>query len=213
MNGTLLGKKFIRGLYWPDYDGEKIYDHLLKRIGDIDLAVRLCRSPVVCVQAGGHVGMWARRLAKTFEEVWTFEPVPELYECLQFNTSHLQGVFPHKQALGEINGQAEFTILKSGRSNILGASKIADTPRTEEVKVVTIDSLNLVRCDALFLDVERYELQVLAGARETLARFNPVVTLEVLPGQEGEYHSHMHKLGYRLRGKAHNDHIFARQKE
>ena len=39
----------------------------------------------VCVQAGGHVGIYAVALAEHFDRVYTFEPEPENWECLCAN--------------------------------------------------------------------------------------------------------------------------------
>ncbi len=203
-----------RNLWWPEFEGaEKMYRYMIKRVTDIDVTLKRCKSIGVCVQAGGHVGMWARRLAKYFEEVNVFEPVPELFECLERNTGYLPSVFPHNVCLGETNGETKLTVLPSGRSNLLGLVKGDDILRELIVPVVTIDSLALVRCDAIFLDVERHELEVLRGAKQTVIEHNPVVTLEILPGQEDEYLRFMEKLKYRHAGKIHNDHIFTRHKE
>jgi FkbM family methyltransferase len=203
-----------RNLWWPDYEGaEKMYRYMIKRVTDIDVSLKRVRSLGVCVQAGGHVGLWARRLARHFEEVNVFEPVPELYDCLKMNTAHLPNVIPRNEALGETAGEVLLTVLPSGRSNLSGTVKAGDLLRTVATPVVTIDDLALVRCDALFLDVERHELEVLRGAKRTIKEFNPTITLELLPDQENEYMAYMIKLGYRHAGKIHNDHIFTRHKE
>jgi len=48
----------------------------------------------------------------------------------------------------------------------------------EAVPVVTIDSLQLARCDLLKADVEGMELSVLRGAARTIERFHPIVYVE-----------------------------------
>lgn len=204
----------LHNLWWPEFEGaEKMYRYFMKRVTDIDVSVKRCRSRGIAVQAGGHVGLWARRLAKYFEEIHVFEPVQELFECLERNTAHLPEVIPYGAALGENIEVLKLTVLPSGRSNLSGRVKEGDKLREASIQAITIDSLELPRCDAIFLDVERHELEVLRGAKRTLKEHNPVVTLEILPGQEEEYLRFMEKARYRHGGKIHNDHIFVRHKE
>ncbi len=46
------------------------------------------------------------------------------------------------------------------------------------VDIVTIDSLRLDRCDFIKLDIEGMEKDALEGARETIERYHPTMTLE-----------------------------------
>jgi FkbM family methyltransferase len=47
------------------------------------------------------------------------------------------------------------------------------------VRQMAIDSLALPRCDFIKLDCEGMEVEALAGARETIARFRPAMFIEV----------------------------------
>jgi len=49
---------------------------------------------------------------------------------------------------------------------------------TEEIPVITIDSLGLERCDFIKIDVEGMELDVLEGAAETIRSLKPVLMVE-----------------------------------
>lgn len=210
-------KQDNRGIWWPKYDDpEKLYRYMIKRVTDIDEAVVFCRSTSTCVQAGGHVGIWARRLAKYFEHVEVFEPTYDMHAACVLNTAHLRGVFVHREALGPETGELTMEVLPSGRSCVdtVSNGKGSDVELApERVSVRTIDSLDLPRCDAIFLDVERYELKVLDGAAQTIAKFNPVITLEVLPGQNEEYDRYMQRIGYTFQKRVHNDQVYTRRKE
>ena len=48
----------------------------------------------------------------------------------------------------------------------------------DPVEVVRLDDLSLGRCDLIKVDVEGMECDVLEGARETIARYRPVLFVE-----------------------------------
>lgn len=198
-------------LWWPNNEGKEreLFLYQLRRVTDVDVAVRLCRTTGVCVQAGGFMGMWPRRLAKYFEYVHTFEPVPYLYECLKKNVAHLPQVICTNAALTEKVGITKFIVKTGGRST--PELPLEAREKTIPVATVTIDSLDLIRCDAIFLDVERSEFKALDGARKTIERFGPVVTLETKEDTEPEYDRYMADLGYTRAAKVHADAIYTRK--
>ena len=62
--------------------------------------------------------------------------------------------------------------------------------------MVAINSLNLSRLDLLKIDVERMELEVLAGAKATLQRFLPIVIVEGLKVPQDELIAVLTGYGY-----------------
>lgn len=58
--------------------------------------------------------------------------------------------------------------------SLLGKS----TTETAQVDVVTIDAMDLARCDAIKIDVEGMELDVLRGAEKIIDRFRPIMQIE-----------------------------------
>ena len=50
---------------------------------------------------------------------------------------------------------------------------------TDEVPLITVDSLGLERCDLIKIDTEGFEDSVIKGASATLAAFRPVLYIEV----------------------------------
>jgi FkbM family methyltransferase len=195
------------GCWWPDYDHkpEACFSRVKKRVSDMDAAVRLAHAHNVCVQAGGHAGHWARRLAKSFKHVLTFEPERELYECLCRNTEAVGNIYPRPYALGAFVGEVRMVPHVSA-----GSWRVASNG-TVPVPQITIDSLNLSHCDAIFLDVEGYEVDALQGAGTTLARFSPVLHVELLPRSKAAIETFMASSGYRLRKTIHNDAVFTRE--
>mgnify|MGYP001076676114 CR=1 FL=1 len=201
------------GCYWPDEENVKDYAHAKSRIGAIDVAMRYVKGHDYCLQAGGWVGMWALYLAKLFATVDVFEPVKYLYDCAYKNSEPYRHVDVNWCALGPTEGTLELMVERAGCTSALPSNDPKALRRQcgkVTVPMRTIDSLNLQYCDAIFLDVERYELQVLAGATETLKKFSPVLSLEVLKGEDRRVGEWAAKNGYRLRDRSFNDWILTR---
>lgn len=186
-------------LAYPEFETqpEELMVYLVRKVTDCDFVASFCKTKGVAVQAGGHIGLWPRQLAKHFAFVHTFEPVAELFECLKVN-ANAPNIIARQWALGSSVRDVQFEARAGGRG------KVVSSPATK-VQQITIDSMNLVRCDLIYLDVERYEFEVLAGAQQTIKNFRPVVVLEVLKGQEAATNNWMDKNGYVSAAKIHND--------
>lgn len=193
-------------LWWPDYDKDpvKCLSFVKTGLRDMDIAANICKSRDVCVQAGGHVGLWPIRLAGLFKRVYTFECDPMLYDCMVKNTAKLTSINTSHHALGAFVGEVQVLAAVSA-----GSWRV-DPKGTWRTQQTTIDAMNLDRCDAIYLDVEAYEVEALKGAAETIRRFSPVIHLEELPRAEHAIREHMTGLGYVIRAKVHNDVIYAR---
>lgn len=189
------------GLYWPDWDkkAEQNHSYILKHLPDMDKAIGLCRQKKVAIQAGGHAGLWPKRLAGHFQFVYTFEPEQDLFGCLVRNAPE-ENVYKSFACLGDEIGTAY--LKRSGSS---GSNRIKD--QGVAVRQTTIDALSLQACDAIFLDVEHYELQALKGAVETLQRFRPIIQVEELDPNDG-VHAFLRQFGYQSVGKAGKDRIY-----
>ena len=192
--------------WWPDYDHkpEACFKKVMSRIRDMDYALGLCKDFKACIQAGGHAGHWAKRLSGRFEEVFTFEPERELYDCLIKNTVTISNINPRPYALGAFVGSVKLIPHPSAGSWRVGPNGIVPVPQ------ITIDSLNLNHCGAIFLDIEGYEVEALKGAADTIKRLSPVLHLELLPRSREDIEAHVASLGYKLRKMIHNDAVFTR---
>ncbi len=170
------GLAYYDGWYWPadDTDARAV----ILRDCAPDIAALLPHVPErrVIVQAGANVGVYALALADRFNRVVTFEPDPTNWACLTRNLTArdaLRRVVARHAALGEAPGVCEPTEVSPANC---GAHRVAYDRGT--VPVVTIDSLNLGRCDCIWLDVEGAELFALKGAAETIRRFSPTICCE-----------------------------------
>jgi FkbM family methyltransferase len=194
------------GCWWPDYDHkpEACYQYVLKRLPDSDYATKLCKKRNVCVQAGGHVGLWPKRLAKSFKTVYTFECEPALFECMQRNLADIPNIVMSNQGLGAEAGKAKML------PHVSAGSWRIDPTGTLGVDLTTIDALQLSECDALFLDVESYEVEVMKGAANTITKFSPVIHIEELPRSKTAIRAHLRSLKYRCVQQIHGDFVYIR---
>lgn len=194
------------GLWWPsNVDPLAGYQYMIRRVTDIDLAVKLCRKTAVCVQAGGNIGMWPLRLAKHFETIHTFEPVPIIYSAMIHNVRHVPGIIPYRSLLTDVpRKKLPFHVHPGGTSRVCPESEKTD----DYDHTTTIDELKLSCCDAIFLDVEGHELEALSGARDTISNFRPVITVEVWEDKKDAYLKWFDDNQYDLAKKSHGDYIF-----
>jgi FkbM family methyltransferase len=205
-----------KGIFWPDNENKKDLDHALGRIDAIDAALKHCRGFNRCIQAGGWVGAWPIRLAQRFRQVATYEPVPYLFDCMDANIARrgLANVVRSPLALGARPGALTLHVALSGCTSATAPVNAKEASRFIENLVVqqtTIDSEmeTVQHCDALFLDVERFEIPVLEGALKTIMRFRPVITVEVLKGEGPKMLHWMERRAYKLVERCHNDWVFA----
>jgi FkbM family methyltransferase len=194
----------VAGIWWPVADGNPItaWQWVEPRIKDSDRAVGLCRKRRTCVQAGGYVGVWPIRLARSFARVLTFEPMPGCFEACRRNCEGLPNVAVSMSGLG--SSAATVPLRPHGTA---GSWRI-DPEGTETASLITIDSLGLDDCDAIILDVEGYETEALKGAAETIARCRPVIQVEELERSAPEIRSHLNAIGYRLAARVRKDGVY-----
>jgi len=129
------------------------------------------------VQAGGHLGIWPRTLATCFEYVFTWEPMLENLACLVRNITPFNNITATQGCLGDRNGfvDMEYCARNTGKHCVARLSKQAhSSARMEKLD----DYVQLRVLDALFLDVEGYEYNVLLGAEKLIADCLPLIVLE-----------------------------------
>lgn len=198
------------GLWWPgDVVVKPAYAHMIKRVTDVDCAVRHCRKTAVAVQAGGNVGMWPLRLAKYFSTVHTFEPVTHIYECLLRNTGRVPGIVQYDALLSDkVGAPMPFSVRTGATSRVVGPSEANVFLRS-----LTIDSLELPACDLIYLDIEGHELEALSGAVVTIAQFRPVIVVESWGKNQQRYAKWLDGLGYDEVERVHTDGIYVPRKK
>jgi FkbM family methyltransferase len=176
-----------------DGPGRKFWSVGLTEPEMLNLLSRVLSVGMVMFDVGAYVGQFslvASRACKGQITILAFEPTPQVFEQLQENieANNCKGVKCIQAALSDKPGQAKFYIYpESHDQNSLRPLASRDA-RSVDVTVETIDSIceqqNLTRLDFVKIDVEGNELGVLKGAVQTLARFHPLLTVEISRHQQ-----------------------------
>lgn len=141
----------------------------LRRAQSLHEQVPHAKNRRAVVQAGGHIGIYPSILAEYFEQVYTFEPDGNNFQCLVANCAK-PNVYVARGLLGEVRGCRELRVSKNSGGHNVGAKGPVPTYR--------IDDLALAKCDAIFLDIEGFEIPALRGAMDTIKRAHPLLVVE-----------------------------------
>jgi FkbM family methyltransferase len=171
-------------------------DDYLQEIGEefepdnIAILKLLCDEDSRVLDVGANIGMTALAFSQICPrgQIAAIEPVPRTFRYLQQNVTKAgaRNLKIFNFALGSSAG----TVLMQGHPSNFACSFVADNytiPAGDhfsyEVPVRRLDDtfseLSLDRLDFLKVDVEGFELEVFAGAKEVLNTYKPIVFLEM----------------------------------
>lgn len=122
------------------------------------------------LDVGANVGTHSIYYAR-YGYVICFEANPIAFECLTHNMRHENCLLLNRAVSNKDN---QFIDMVNEGTNY-GAQHT--TPGTT-IETITIDSLNLIECNFIKMDIEGDELAALQGAKETIAEFKPVLCVE-----------------------------------
>lgn len=152
-----------------------------------------------CVQAGGAQGMYPRLLSTRFRTVYTFEPDTLSFHCL-VNNCQSDNIIKINAALGESHDLIR--VRRDHPSNVGMNSVTLDGE--VHIPQFRIDDLNLPKCGLIALDLEGHEPYAIRGAKATIVRCRPVITIE--NGHTCE--TILRELGYRAADQSVADKVF-----
>ena len=186
--------KKIKDYFFPDDD--KTYDHYLTKYDHYQEAQRnralaQVKNWNLAIDIGANIGLWSRDLTSFFDKTICFEPNPNCIECLKKNITIDKAII-YNHALGSENEEKElFTPVDSGGSSFINKTKIGynldgskmygkwpQGTNQQLVKVKKLDNFKFIKVDFIKIDVERYEYEVLKGAKKTLELNSPILCIE-----------------------------------
>ena len=156
----LIAKRINNG--GPAQYQDDVRDEAYKYVTDFDIAV----------DVGANVGLWAKPLTERFKRVIAFEPLEQVYSCLESNVAGLN-VDIHKHALGNVNDVVEMVY----DSENTGGSFVSNVGQGS-INIKRLDDLDLPKFGLLKIDCERHELEVLQGAMDTILKYKPIIVCE-----------------------------------
>ena len=203
------------GMWWPDSDvrARPIITGDCER--DVGFIMPYIEGRDCIVQAGGNVGVYPLALADHFKKVVTFEPDPSNYACLDANLEARDGlgrVVAFQSALGEKVGHCFPIVVEPDNC---GANRVG-VKEGGPIPIIPLDNIRLNHCDAIWLDVEGFEIFALKGAERTIRKFWPVIICEekslgeVYGVDRNAIETFLEGMGYELTAGFHNDRLYVR---
>lgn len=149
--------------------------------GEVQLFEQIVQPGMWVCDIGANIGAFTLPLSKRVEEqgrVIAFEPQPAVFHLLHANCERnkVKNAVLFNAAAGAESGKAHVPDVDYEEERNLGGISLTD--EGTEVPLITIDSLNLPRCDFMKIDVEGYEAEVLKGATRTLEFQRPILYVE-----------------------------------
>lgn len=132
--------------------------------------------------AGLHLGQFADLIGPSGRAV-AFEPIPALADALASKYRDRPNVDIRTLALADEPGRSEFLVLHQALG-MSGFKQRADSSDQGAEKItVPVDTLDrqaadLSRLDYIKIDIEGAEISCLRGARQTVRRYRPLISLE-----------------------------------
>lgn len=141
----------------------------------------------VVFDCGANIGIFASIAASKKANVYAFEPVPDLIDCLE----KIKKVYPNINiapfALFDKVGKVNFSVSETNStSHSLLANNnpnyhLSDISRSIEVEAITIDDFvkinSIEMVDFIKSDIEGAERLMLQGAKEVMRKFSPKLSI------------------------------------
>ncbi len=174
------------GKFYVDDDKDMIKSAIVRNlVWDrhlLELFPKYVKPGTTVVDAGAHIGVHTvplARLVGSKGRVYAFEPQRKIYRELVFNLrlNGIDNVVPLRFALGHTTGVTEMNTAVPGNE---GGTHVG--AGGDRVELRTLDSFGLRNVSLIKIDVEHFEDYLLEGAQLTIARYRPVILIEIMGG-------------------------------
>ncbi|MGH9413858.1 MAG: FkbM family methyltransferase [Terriglobales bacterium] len=186
-------------------------------VGLLQMSRQLRGDGVIALDCGANIGVhtveWARAMTG-WGTVVAFEPQERLFYALAGNIAlnNCSNAWARHAAVGTTCGSLRVPVPDYTRPGSFGSLEMRRSANNEdigqsidyaggaaaEIACLSVDSLGLGRLDLLKIDVEAMELEVLEGARATIARCRPALVVEALKGKKEQIQPWLEAAGYQV---------------
>lgn len=158
--------------------------------GNLDYEIKILKKVLkncgTAIDVGANYGIYSFAFSKKCNKVYAFEPIKE---CAESIVSYGKNIQVNNTALSNKNG-IETLFIPTKKGNILTGHANLRKEADEEGMVVQVDIRMLDEyqfsgISIIKIDVEGHELEVLEGAKKTIASHSPIIFIEV----EQRHHS------------------------
>ena len=154
---------------------------------EVDSILSLARPGDHVLDLGANIGFHTLALARTVGPdgcVTSIEPQRYCFQllCANVTLNQLPHVHCLRAAVGDRPGTCSVPRNDPSARHNAGATEVSLAPGkgpTDEVALITVDSLALARCDLIKVDTEGFEDSVVRGATRTLDACRPALYIEV----------------------------------
>ena len=169
----------LRALAWASYWLAKPELRVLRQFVD---------PGRVSIDVGANIGVHSYFLGRWSRAVHAYEPNPSLLPALRGSAA--RNVTVHGVALSDRSGQATLTVpVVDGEAADPYGTLVASTASTASTTTTALHSYSVetrrlddgghIDVGLIKIDVEGHEQEVIAGARETIARDRPTLLVEI----------------------------------
>jgi len=175
--GFINSLAFIKGLWFPPQWGwapKMKFMFGLYEPGTTALCKEIVKPGMYVMDVGAHIGYYTllfSKLVGSDGRVYAFEPHPQIFEMLRYNTRNRKNVVLLRKAVSNKMGEREFFFSKK----TTGSHSFYTTEFTTgscRVETVYLDEFfraeGIKRCDLIKIDVEGAEPLVIEGMRNLI---------------------------------------------
>jgi FkbM family methyltransferase len=171
--------------------------------------ISLVKPEATVLDIGANIGLMTFYMAKRFNHVVAFEPMPNNIKVIEklISKYHLSNVNLQKCALGNENTQIQLVLPVVDGVKKQGLSHVVDEKMTEFneggvietqcYKLDDVEDLKSLKIDAIKIDVENFEYEVFQGAKALLSKDKPMIYCELWNNQNRiDCFNFLESLGY-----------------
>jgi FkbM family methyltransferase len=139
----------------------------------------------ICLDLGANIGNHTLFFTKYFKSIYSFEPHPDIFDLLKFNTKNASNINIFNFGASDID---ETAIIARNQKSSMGGSSInfSDTDDAygkHKIELKKIDNFINDNVSFIKIDVEGHELKAFQGLQSCLKNYSPVISLEQHPNE------------------------------